>query len=94
MSGLIGQTLGPCRILEQIGLGGMATVYKAFQPGMDRLVALKILPAHYASTPRFVQRFQQEARIIAKLEHRNIVVIYLGGAVYGTQLDRSENWQL
>ncbi len=81
---MIGTTLGPYRILEQIGLGGMATVYKAFQPGMDRLVALKILPAHYASTPRFVQRFEQEARIIAKLEHRNIIPIYDFGSHDGT----------
>ncbi len=81
---MIGSTLGPYRILEQIGLGGMATVYKAYQPGMDRLVALKILPAHYANTPRFVQRFQQEARIIAKLEHRNIIPIYDFGSHDGT----------
>lgn len=79
MPDLIGSNLGPYRILEQIGLGGMATVYKAYQPGMDRLVALKVLPAHYARDPHFVQRFEQEARIVAKLEHRNIVPIFSFG---------------
>ncbi|MBM3272503.1 hypothetical protein FJY94_04475 [Candidatus Kaiserbacteria bacterium] len=79
-----GSTLGPYRILEQIGLGGMATVYKAYQPGMDRLVALKVLPQHYARDPRFVKRFEQEARVIAKLEHRNIVPVYDFGEQDGT----------
>lgn len=71
-----GSILGPYRILEQIGLGGMATVYKAYQSGVDRLVAIKILPDHYARDQRFVNRFKQEARIIARLEHRTIVPIY------------------
>ena len=44
MSDLIGQHLGPYRILEQIGMGGMATVYKAYQPSVDRHVAVKVLP--------------------------------------------------
>ncbi len=84
MPDLIGSTLGPYRVLEQIGLGGMATVYKAYQPGMDRLVALKVLPEHYARDPLFVQRFTQEAHIIAKLEHRNIVPVYDFGEQDGT----------
>ncbi len=84
MPDLIGSTLGPYRILEQIGLGGMATVYKAYQPGMDRLVALKVLPEHYARDPLFVRRFKQEAHVIAKLEHRNIVPVYDFGEQDGT----------
>jgi serine/threonine protein kinase len=84
MSNLLGSTLGPYRILEQIGLGGMATVYKAYQPGMDRLVALKVLPQHYARDPRFVKRFEQEARVIAKLEYRNIVPVFDFGEQDGT----------
>lgn len=84
MPDLIGVTLGPYRILEQIGLGGMATVYKAYQSGIDRLVALKVLPEHYARDPLFVQRFKQEAHIIAQLEHRNIVPVYDFGEQDGT----------
>ncbi len=76
MPPLLGSTLGPYQILEQIGLGGMATVYKAYQPGMNRLVALKVLPEHYARDPRFVKRFEREAQVVAKLEHRNIIPIY------------------
>ncbi|MEK7439938.1 MAG: serine/threonine-protein kinase, partial [Chloroflexota bacterium] len=76
MAELLGSTLGPYQILEQIGLGGMATVYKAYQPGMNRLVALKVLPEHYARDPRFVKRFEREAQVVAKLEHRNIIPIY------------------
>ena len=71
-----GATIGPYRVLEQVGLGGMATVYKAYQPAMDRYVALKILPQHYAQDPQFVERFLREARTIANLEHRNILPVY------------------
>ncbi len=76
MPGTLGSTLGPYQILEQIGLGGMATVYKAYQPGMNRIVALKVLPEHYAHDPRFVKRFEREAQVVAKLEHSNIIPIY------------------
>jgi tRNA A-37 threonylcarbamoyl transferase component Bud32 len=84
MPSLIGTSLGPYRILEQIGLGGMATIYKAYHAAMDRLVAIKILPHHYARDPRFVQRFDQEARLIARLEHRNILPVYDFGEQEGT----------
>ena len=70
-----GSMIGPYRVIEQIGRGGMATIYKAFQPSVERYVALKILPAHFAEDPLFVQRFTQEARTIARLEHRNILPI-------------------
>lgn len=71
-----GITLGPYRIIEQVGEGGMATVYKAFQASMDRYVALKILPEHYARDGKFVERFIREARTIARLEHQNILPVY------------------
>ena len=76
MPDLIGKTLGPYRILEQIGVGGMATVYRAYQPGMDRDVALKILPVHFARGEEFAVRFQREAQAIARLEHPHILPVY------------------
>ncbi len=71
-----GQTLGPYRIINQVGQGGMATVYKAYQPSMDRNVAVKVLPSQLAQSPEFTQRFQQEARIIARLEHAHILPVF------------------
>ena len=64
-----GQEGGPYRIINQIGQGGMAPVYKACQAAMDRYVALKVLPRQLAENPEFTGRFQQEARTIANLEH-------------------------
>jgi serine/threonine protein kinase len=71
-----GQMLGPYRIIGQIGQGGMATVYKAYQPSMDRNVAVKVLPGQLADSAEFTQRFQQEARIIARLEHAHILPVF------------------
>jgi serine/threonine protein kinase len=71
-----GQTLGPYRIINQIGKGGMATVYKAYQPSIDRYVAIKVLPSQLAESKEFATRFQQEARIIAKLEHPHILPVF------------------
>ena len=71
-----GQMLGAYRILNRIGQGGMASVYKAYQPSMDRHVAIKVLPGQLAESPEFVTRFQQEARIIAKLEHPHILPVF------------------
>ena len=76
MPDLVGKTLGPYRIVEQIGLGGMATVYKAYQPSMDRYVALNVLSTHLAQDTTFAKRFQQEAKVIAKLEHLHILPVY------------------
>jgi predicted Ser/Thr protein kinase len=76
MSEFIGRNLGPYRIVEQVGLGGMATVYKAYQPSMDRYVAIKVLPKHFAADPTFVGRFEQEAKVIAKLENARILPVY------------------
>lgn len=76
MSDLIGKTIGQYQIVEQIGLGGMATVYKAYQPSIDRYVAIKILPKQLAYDPNFVKRFQHEARAIAALEHPHILPVH------------------
>jgi tetratricopeptide (TPR) repeat protein/predicted Ser/Thr protein kinase len=68
-------------VLELIGRGGMGAVYKARQPGLDRLVALKILPPRTGSDPGFAERFTREARALAKLNHPNIVGVYDFGQV-------------
>ena len=79
-----GQMLGAYRIIEQVGEGGMATVYKAFQASMDRNVAIKVLPLELAQSDEFVKRFQQEARIIARLEHPYILPVFDYGEENGT----------
>src|SRR5512141_730064 len=79
-----GQMLGPYRIISKIGQGGMATVYKAYQPSMDRNVAIKVLPTQLAESPEFVQRFKQEARTIARLEHPHILPVFDYGESDGT----------
>ncbi len=76
MSSLVGRSLGQFRVVERIGAGGMATVFKAYQPTLDRYVAIKVLPPHHARDQVFVKRFVQEARSVAKLTHPNIVQIH------------------
>src|SRR6266480_6762209 len=76
ITSLIGKTLGQFRIIESIGSGGMATVYKAYQPTLDRYVAIKILPTSYTPDSTFLQRFTREAKVLAKLTHPNIVQIH------------------
>src|ERR1700736_1465255 len=76
LNSLIGKSLGQFRIVDRIGAGGMATVFKAYQPNLDRYVAVKVLPAYHARDPIFVKRFVQEARSVAKLQHANIVPIH------------------
>ncbi len=71
-----GQMLGAYRIIGQIGKGGMATVYKAYQASVDRYVAVKVLPSQLAESQEFATRFHQEARIIAKLEHPHILPVF------------------
>jgi serine/threonine protein kinase/TM2 domain-containing membrane protein YozV len=63
-------------ILEPLGMGGMAMVYKARQPRLDRLVALKILPMDSTPDPSFAQRFEREAKALARLNHPGIVTLY------------------
>ena len=84
MNQYIGTTLGPYRILEQIGQGGMATVFKAYQPSMDRYVAVKVLPSHFTQDQSFLGRFNQEARTLARLEHPHILPVYDYGEQDGT----------
>jgi serine/threonine protein kinase len=72
----VGDTLGPYEVVEQIGVGGMATVYKAYHAKLDRDVAVKVLHQSLTPEPNFLARFQREAQIIARLEHPNIVTVY------------------
>ncbi|RLC83861.1 MAG: serine/threonine-protein kinase, partial [Chloroflexi bacterium] len=83
MNNLIGQHLGPYRILEQIGTGGMATVYKAYQPAMERYVAVKVIAAHFAQDETFLRRFRREARAVAQLEHAHILPVHDYGEAEG-----------
>ncbi|NOT04676.1 MAG: protein kinase [Anaerolineales bacterium] len=76
MENLTGKQIGAYQIVAPLGEGGMAAVYKAYQPATDRYVALKILPRHFASDPQFIGRFQQEAKVLAKLQHPHILPIF------------------
>lgn len=70
-------------IIALIGKGGMGAVYKARQAALDRIVALKILPPQTAAGPGFVERFNREARALARLNHPNIVAVYEFGQAGG-----------
>jgi tRNA A-37 threonylcarbamoyl transferase component Bud32 len=76
MSFAIGENVGPYRILEQLGQGGMATVFKAYHAALDRFVAIKVLHPAFLADPNFQARFQREAKVVARLEHPSIVPIY------------------
>src|SRR3954454_17458220 len=66
--------LGQYTLIEAIGHGGMATVYKAYQESLDRFVAVKVLFTN--RDPQFAARFKREARAIAALQHHNILPVY------------------
>jgi tRNA A-37 threonylcarbamoyl transferase component Bud32 len=78
-----GSTLGPYRIVEPLGKGGMASVYKAYEPALDRYVALKVLPGEFLHDETFGERFHREAKVIARLEHPHIVPIHAFGIEEG-----------
>ncbi len=68
-------------IISLLGKGGMGAVYKARQPALDRVVALKILPVQATPDPGFAERFTREARALARLSHPNIVAVHEFGQV-------------
>ncbi len=78
MVDLNGQTLGQFKILDLIGQGGMARVYRGLQPSLQRDVAIKVIPAHMdqSADSVFLERFAAEARTVARLNHPYIVPIY------------------
>lgn len=75
MSGFVGQSLGQYQIVEELARGGMAVVYKAYQPSLDRYVAIKVLPAFFARTPGYLERFHREAKAMARLSHPHVVEV-------------------
>jgi len=83
MEDLTGKQLGPYQVVAPLGEGGMAAVYKAYQPSVDRYVALKVLPRYFASDPQFVGRFEQEAKVIAKFQHPHILPVFDFGEADG-----------
>ncbi len=82
---LIGKRIGGYEIQSRLGHGGMGVVYKAYQASLKRHVAIKLLPSHLSHDTEFLNRFTLEARVAAKLNHPNIVVIYDVGRHDGIQ---------
>ena len=71
-----GATLGRYQILAPIGQGGMATVYRAYQPALDRVVVLKVIRTGLDADPDFIERFAREAKAVARLRHPHIVQVF------------------
>ena len=76
MSFSIGETVGRYRITEQLGQGGMATVYRAYDANLDRYVAIKAMHQAFREDTNFLARFKREAQIVAKLRHPHIVTVH------------------
>ncbi len=73
---LEGQTLGKYRVLEALGRGGMAQVYRGYHPQLDRYVAIKVLRADLVDDEKFLKRFRHEAHAVSGLRHANIVQVF------------------
>src|SRR5215510_3746268 len=73
---MIGTRLGAYEIVEDIGQGGMATVYRAYHPSTDRFVAIKVIHQSISTDPKAVERFQREATLVAKLEHPHLLPVH------------------
>ncbi|MFH1245072.1 MAG: serine/threonine-protein kinase, partial [Candidatus Omnitrophota bacterium] len=76
---LSGKQFGEYIILQELGRGGMGIVFLAIQPALSRLVTIKVLPPGFADNAQALQAFQEEARIIAKFSHPNIIPIHSFG---------------
>src|SRR5688572_21466953 len=73
---VIGKTIGSYLVMEELGSGGMAVVYKARHLTLDRIVAIKEIQRNFCQDPRFLKRFQSEAKTAARIQHPNIVTLY------------------
>jgi serine/threonine protein kinase len=71
-----GTKLGPYEIQSQLGAGGMGEVYRARDTRLERIVAIKVLPASFSAEPERLRRFEQEARSVAALNHPNILAVH------------------
>ena len=85
-----GSKLGPYEILAPVGAGGMGEVWRARDARLGREVAIKILPEGFAQHPDRLRRFEQEARVVATLNHPNILAIHDIGTQDGTSYLVSE----
>jgi hypothetical protein len=81
---VIGHSIGRYHVLEKLGEGGMAAVYRAFDTRLDREVALKVIQPLRQESPEFLKRFEREAKALAQLVHPNIVSIHDYGEHEGT----------
>src|SRR5512139_3667922 len=76
MKGMTTEHFGRYEIKSEIGRGGMATVFHAYDPRFERDVAIKVLPREFLHDPQFRTRFEREAKLVAILEHHAIVPVY------------------
>lgn len=108
MASLVGQSLGRYQVLDQLGEGGMAVVYKAYDTHLDRPAAVKVILPGFEHSEKFLKRFEREARALAKLSHPNIVGVidygqhnglpylvmeYLPGGTLKQKLGQPMPWQ-
>ena len=96
---LIGRVLRGCMIDRKLGEGGMGAVYHARQLSLDRSVAIKVLPPELARNRNFIQRFEREAKSLARINHANILQIYDFGddqalGVYFMVIEYVDGWDL
>ena len=76
-SSLIGKTIGKRYVIEEmLGQGGMSAVYKATDPNLKRVVAIKVIHSHLSDNPDFVRRFEEEASSVAQLRHHGIILVH------------------
>src|SRR4051794_1307485 len=71
-----GLTIGSYRLIGPAGAGGMADVWRAYEPRLKRYVAIKFISPKLANDPQYRQRFLREAQAISRLDHPNILTIY------------------